>query len=93
MIIERWSLMGRDGFCSRVLFITQEALLRLFLHNLVFLMYKLLGAFCANMELFLLLGVRFQVWPELIRKSKEGGLDVIETYVFWNYHEPVKGQV
>lgn len=33
------------------------------------------------------------MWPELIRKSKEGGLDVIETYVFWNYHEPVKGEV
>ncbi|KAF7120769.1 hypothetical protein RHSIM_Rhsim13G0174300 [Rhododendron simsii] len=33
-----------------------------------------------------------EVWPELIRKSKEGGLDVIETYVFWNYHEPVKGE-
>lgn len=35
----------------------------------------------------------FQMWPELIRKSKEGGLDVIESYVFWNYHEPVRGQV
>ena len=33
------------------------------------------------------------MWPEIIRKSKEGGLDVIETYVFWNYHEPEKGQV
>lgn len=33
-----------------------------------------------------------EVWPEIIRKSKEGGLDVIETYVFWNYHEPVKGE-
>ncbi|ONI10286.1 hypothetical protein PRUPE_4G038600 [Prunus persica] len=33
-----------------------------------------------------------EVWPEIIKKSKEGGLDVIETYVFWNYHEPVKGQ-
>ncbi|KAI4368179.1 hypothetical protein MLD38_016766 [Melastoma candidum] len=32
------------------------------------------------------------VWPELIRKSKEGGIDVIETYVFWNYHEPEKGK-
>ncbi|KAG9452738.1 hypothetical protein H6P81_005642 [Aristolochia fimbriata] len=32
------------------------------------------------------------VWPDIIRKSKEGGLDVIETYVFWNYHEPVRGQ-
>ncbi|KAL5986890.1 hypothetical protein ACLOJK_015224 [Asimina triloba] len=35
---------------------------------------------------------QLNVWPDLIRKSKEGGLDVIETYVFWNYHEPVKGQ-
>ncbi|XAR66402.1 Beta-galactosidase [Bertholletia excelsa] len=33
-----------------------------------------------------------EVWPELIRKSKEGGLDVIESYVFWNYHEPKRGQ-
>ncbi|KAF6163218.1 hypothetical protein GIB67_025082 [Kingdonia uniflora] len=33
-----------------------------------------------------------EVWPELIRKSKEGGLDVIETYVFWNNHEPVRGE-
>ncbi|GKV18602.1 hypothetical protein SLEP1_g28961 [Rubroshorea leprosula] len=32
------------------------------------------------------------VWPELIQKSTEGGLDVIETYVFWNYHEPVRRQ-
>ena len=34
-----------------------------------------------------------QMWPDIIKKSKEGGLDVIETYVFWNYHEPVKGKV
>ena len=34
-----------------------------------------------------------QVWADIIVKAKEGGLDVIETYVFWNYHEPVKGQV
>ncbi|CAN1810796.1 Beta-galactosidase 6 [Linum perenne] len=33
-----------------------------------------------------------EMWPEIIRKSKEGGLDVIETYVFWNYHEPSRGQ-
>ncbi|XP_022021593.1 beta-galactosidase 8 isoform X1 [Helianthus annuus] len=33
-----------------------------------------------------------EMWPEIIEKAKEGGLDVIETYVFWNYHEPVKGQ-
>ncbi|KAH9300796.1 hypothetical protein KI387_012379, partial [Taxus chinensis] len=28
------------------------------------------------------------MWPDLIAKSKAGGLDVIETYVFWNLHEP-----
>lgn len=33
------------------------------------------------------------MWPDIIRKAKEGGLDVIESYVFWNYHEPVRGQV
>ncbi|XP_024986389.1 beta-galactosidase 9 isoform X2 [Cynara cardunculus var. scolymus] len=34
-----------------------------------------------------------EMWPDLIAKSKEGGADVIETYVFWSGHEPVKGQV
>ncbi|KAK6930695.1 Glycoside hydrolase 35, catalytic domain [Dillenia turbinata] len=33
-----------------------------------------------------------EMWPDLIYKSKEGGADVIQTYVFWNGHEPVKGQ-
>lgn len=33
-----------------------------------------------------------EMWPDLIAKAKEGGVDVIETYVFWNGHEPVKGQ-
>ncbi|CAK7336546.1 unnamed protein product [Dovyalis caffra] len=33
-----------------------------------------------------------QMWPELIKKSKEGGLDAIETYVFWNAHEPARRQ-
>ena len=30
------------------------------------------------------------MWPELIKKSKEGGLDAIETYVFWDSHEPAR---
>ncbi|XLU98836.1 hypothetical protein S245_013176, partial [Arachis hypogaea] len=34
-----------------------------------------------------------QIWPELIQKVKEGGLDVIQTYVFWNGHEPSPGKV
>jgi beta-galactosidase GanA len=29
-----------------------------------------------------------QMWPDLIKKAKEGGLDAIETYAFWNGHEP-----
>ena len=33
------------------------------------------------------------MWPDLIAKSKEGGADVIQTYVFWNGHEPVRRQV
>ncbi|KAL3518368.1 hypothetical protein ACH5RR_020957 [Cinchona calisaya] len=33
-----------------------------------------------------------QMWPGLIQQAKDGGLDVIETYVFWNLHEPVQGQ-
>lgn len=33
------------------------------------------------------------MWPDLIRKAKEGGLDVIQTYVFWNGHEPSPGKV
>ncbi|KAK2395881.1 beta-galactosidase [Trifolium repens] len=31
-----------------------------------------------------------QMWPDLIKKAKEGGLDAIETYVFWNAHEPIR---
>ncbi|XWS26700.1 hypothetical protein CRYUN_Cryun26dG0052800 [Craigia yunnanensis] len=33
-----------------------------------------------------------EMWPDLIAKAKEGGLDVIQTYVFWNGHEPSPGQ-
>ncbi|XAR62826.1 Beta-galactosidase [Bertholletia excelsa] len=32
------------------------------------------------------------MWPSLISKAKEGGIDVIETYAFWNLHEPQPGQ-
>ncbi|PKU73719.1 Beta-galactosidase 1 [Dendrobium catenatum] len=33
-----------------------------------------------------------EMWPDLMQKAKEGGLDAIETYVFWNAHEPQRGQ-
>lgn len=34
-----------------------------------------------------------KMWPDLIQKAKDGGLDVIQTYVFWNGHEPSPGKV
>ncbi|XP_010242207.1 PREDICTED: beta-galactosidase [Nelumbo nucifera] len=33
-----------------------------------------------------------EMWPDLIQKAKDGGLDAIQTYVFWNGHEPSPGQ-
>lgn len=33
------------------------------------------------------------MWPNLVQTAKEGGVDVIETYVFWNGHEPSPGNV
>ncbi|WOL17569.1 beta-galactosidase 5-like [Canna indica] len=32
-----------------------------------------------------------EMWEGLIQKAKDGGLDVIQTYVFWNGHEPSPG--
>jgi hypothetical protein len=32
-----------------------------------------------------------EMWEGLIQKAKDGGLDVIQTYVFWNGHEPTQG--
>ena len=33
-----------------------------------------------------------EMWPDLLQKARDGGLDVIQTYVFWNGHEPQQGQ-
>ncbi|KAI9124039.1 hypothetical protein K1719_005339 [Acacia pycnantha] len=33
-----------------------------------------------------------EMWPDLLDKARHGGLNMIETYVFWNAHEPVRGQ-
>ncbi|KAL4280485.1 hypothetical protein GQ457_03G001550 [Hibiscus cannabinus] len=32
-----------------------------------------------------------EMWENLVLKAKDGGLDVIDTYVFWNLHEPSPG--
>ncbi|KAL9242016.1 hypothetical protein vseg_016063 [Gypsophila vaccaria] len=33
-----------------------------------------------------------EMWPGLIQKAKDSQLDVIQTYVFWNGHEPSPGK-
>ncbi|XP_057431346.1 beta-galactosidase 15-like [Lotus japonicus] len=33
-----------------------------------------------------------QMWPYLIQNAQDGGLDAIETYIFWDIHEPVRRQ-
>lgn len=33
------------------------------------------------------------MWPAVIAQAKRGGLNAIQTYVFWNIHEPHEGQV
>nr|BAB86232.1 putative beta-D-galactosidase [Oryza sativa Japonica Group] len=34
-----------------------------------------------------------EMWPKLVAEAKDGGADCVETYVFWNGHEPAQGQV
>lgn len=33
------------------------------------------------------------MWPHIIKRAKQGGLNTIQTYVFWNVHEPEQGKV
>lgn len=33
------------------------------------------------------------MWPNIIKRAKQGGLNTIQTYVFWNVHEPEQGKV
>lgn len=33
------------------------------------------------------------MWEDLMQKAKDGGIDVIDTYVFWSGHEPSPGNV
>jgi len=33
-----------------------------------------------------------EMWPQIIRESKRAGLNCIETYVFWEGHEPEEGR-
>ncbi|KAG8474504.1 hypothetical protein CXB51_031165 [Gossypium anomalum] len=33
-----------------------------------------------------------KMWPDLIQKAKDGGLDTVETYIFRNAYEPIRRQ-
>ncbi|XP_047173043.1 beta-galactosidase 11-like, partial [Vigna umbellata] len=33
-----------------------------------------------------------EMWPQIIDKARRGGINVIQTYIFWNVHEPVHGK-
>lgn len=37
--------------------------------------------------------VCFQMWADILEKAKHGGIKVVQTYIFWNIHEPEKGKV
>lgn len=32
-----------------------------------------------------------EMWPHLFQLTKEAGLNAVDTYVFWNDHEPERG--
>ena len=32
-----------------------------------------------------------EMWPSILRQSKLSGVNLIQTYVFWNLHEPAPG--
>lgn len=34
-----------------------------------------------------------ELWRDRLGKLKQAGFNTIETYVFWNYHEPIEGKV
>lgn len=59
------------------------------IHSFLLLsLYKLINYFSHFTSVF-----DSQMWEDLIHKAKNGGLDVVETYVFWNVHEPYPGIV
>ncbi|MBC7808804.1 MAG: beta-galactosidase, partial [Akkermansiaceae bacterium] len=50
-----------------------------------------------NPEIFLSACIHYfrvphQLWADRIAKAKRGGMNTIETYVAWNFHEPEQGE-
>ncbi|KAL8496341.1 hypothetical protein ACS0TY_020156 [Phlomoides rotata] len=77
MIVRHWLLMESGESCSGICALSTD-------YTRIIL--------CFDDTIHLHSPVILKVWPEIIGKAKDGGLDVIETYVFWNYHEPVRGE-
>lgn len=104
-IAEPLPSMAKEESLSLDLFTTPEVLLRfvclLFSCNVVrfiskfesFVPHCLSKIKIQGFVSYLWMCAFVQMWPDLIRKAKEGGLDVIQTYVFWNGHEPSPGKV
>ena len=83
-----FSSLARGESSSLAPFTIPEAPLRFvlhFLHSLSVSTLKWASTF--------VLSCLLQMWEDLIWKAKHGGLDVIDTYVFWDVHEPSPGNV
>nr|GFA53030.1 beta-galactosidase 9 [Tanacetum cinerariifolium] len=97
-------MMGRRRSSPRVLF--QKAVTRMILHKTQEAMHypahsaieeDEILAVGTDVKMLVSAGIHYpratpEMWPDLIAKSKEGGADVVQTYVFWSGHEPVRGQ-
>ena len=89
--------MGREKFSFLGPYTTPEVPLRLIC---TIFLFKCFTMFCQYPFGYLFLKCilyvkiyKMQMWEGLVQKAKDGGLDVIDTYVFWNLHEPSPGNV
>lgn len=48
---------------------------------------------CIVNDKIIFVRIYFQMWPDILDKARRGGLNLIQTYVFWNGHEPEKDKV
>lgn len=58
-------------------------------HSIIYSDDQLMVVSCACMCMCMCM----QMWADILEKARHGGLNVIQTYVFWNAHEPVQGKV
>lgn len=65
----------------------------LFIYFWILIFENIVVSQCILILVFIIVFFNMQMWPGLIQNAKQGGLDVIQTYVFWNGHEPSQGKV